>query len=280
MKKRFVFPLFAACVLLFSACKSEFEKIRASGDTDLIYKQAEAYFEQEEYLRAQSLYELIIPAFRGRPELEKVYFNYSYTYYHLAKYVMANYYFKNFASTFPNSSLREEADFMAAYSSYQMSPTYRLDQTYTLKAIEEFQTFANTYPTSQRVKEANRLIDEMRLKLEKKAFEEGLLYYDLRQYQAATVSFENLLKDFPETNNAEQIRYLIAKAAFELAENSIYERQEERYKKTVGYAKDFLGKFKDSSNYKEIKGIYDQSVKKLKSLTNGRYQDQSARAGS
>ncbi|MEK7257675.1 MAG: outer membrane protein assembly factor BamD, partial [Bacteroidota bacterium] len=230
--------------------------------------------------RAQSLYELIIPAFRGRPELEKVYFNYSYTYYHLAKYVMANYYFKNFASTFPNSSLREEADFMAAYSNYQMSPTYRLDQTYTLKAIEEFQTFANTYPTSQRVKEANRLIDEMRLKLEKKAFEEGLLYYDLRQYQAATVSFENLLKDFPETNNAEQIRYLIAKAAFELAENSIYERQEERYKKTVGYAKDFLGKFKDSSNYKEIKGIYDQSVKKLKSLTNGRYQDQSARAGS
>lgn len=269
-----------AVALLFNSCKSEFEKIRASGNPELLHQKAYEYYDQQEYLRAQTLFELIIPAYRGKPELEKVYFTYAYTYYNLGKYILANYYFKNFSSTFPTSSYKEEADFMAAYSDYQMSPTYRLEQTYTEKAIEEFQTFVNTYPNSERVKECNRLIDEMRLKLEKKAFEEAKLYFDLRQYQAAMVSFENLLKDFPETNNAEQVRFLLAKAAFLMAENSIFEKQEERYLQTVKYAEDFLEKFSDSPNLKEVQSIHNESVKKLKSLTNGRYQDQSARAGS
>ncbi len=281
MKKWFYLPLLAfVVVVLASACKSEFEKVRASGDTDLIYKKASEFYDNEEYLRAQTLYELIIPAYRGRPELEKVYFTYAYTYYKLSRFVMANYYFKNFSSTFPTSKLKEEADFMAAYSNYQMSPTYRLDQTYSNKAIDEFQTFVNTYPSSDRVKECNRLIDAMRLKLEKKAFEEGLLYYNLRQYQAASVTFGNLLKDFPETNNAEQVRYYIVKAEYELAVNSIYDKQEERYKTTVSNARDFLDKFLDSKDFDEIQSIYDNSVKKLKSLTNGRYKDKGARVGS
>ena len=153
---------FAVLTLATLGCKSEFEKIRASGDTDVMFKKAQEYYDQEEYLRAQTLYELIIPAYRGRPELEKVYFNYANTYYKLSKFVLASYYFNNFSSTFPTSKLKEEADFMAAYSNYQMSPSFRLDQTYTIKAIEELQTFTNAHPNSERVKECNRLIDEMR----------------------------------------------------------------------------------------------------------------------
>lgn len=269
-------PLLA---LLVASCKSQFEKIRGSGDTNLIYTKAFEYYEQAEYLRAQTLLELIIPAYRGKPELEKIYYTYADTYYKLGKYIMANYYFKNFVSTFPNSAQREEADFMAAYSDYMMSPGFRLEQTFTDKAIDELQLFANTYPNSPRIKECNRLIDEMRLKLEKKVFEEGLLYYNMRQYSAATTTLENLLKDFPETSNAEQVRYHIAKASYLHAENSILDKQEERYKKTVAYSKDYLDKFKESDNYNEIKSFYNNAVKRLKSITNGRYQDQSAGPG-
>ena len=281
MKKRLIFPFFIfVFAMLLGGCKSEYEKIRASGDTELIYKKAFELYDQEEYLRAQTLFELIIPAYRGRPELEKIYFTYAYTYYYLHKYILANYYFKTFAATFPTSSYKEEAEFMVGYASYQMSPSFRLDQTYSEKAIEEFETFVNNYPQSERVKECNRLIDEMRLKLEHKTFDEGRLYYDLRQYQAATVTFENLLKDFPETSNAEQVRLFIARSAYDLAENSVYEKQEERYKQAVSKAKDYLSKFKESKNVGEVQSIYNNSVKKLKSLTNGRYQDESAGAGS
>ncbi|MCF8247398.1 MAG: outer membrane protein assembly factor BamD [Saprospiraceae bacterium] len=280
MKKRLVQLLFLSAFALLSVnCKSEYEKIRGSGDTDKMFAKAFEYYEQQEYLRAQTLLELIIPAYRGKPELEKVYFTYADTYYKLGKYIMANYYFKNFASTFPHSAQREDADFMAAYSNYQMSPGFRLEQTYTIKAIDELQLFVNTYPNSPRLQECNKLIDQMRLKLEKKNYEEGILYFNLRQYQAATTTLENLLKDFPETSNAEQVRYHIAKANYLLAENSIFEKQEERYKSTIAYTKDYLEKFKGNDNYNEVKSFYNNSVKKLKSITNGRYQDQSAGAG-
>ena len=281
MKKRRIFLLFIVLFALLSpGCKSEFEKIRASGDTELIYKKAFELFDSEEYLRAQTLFELIIPAYRGRPELERIYFTYAYTYYYLNKFILSNYYFKTFAATFPTSDRKEEAEFMVAYSSYQLSPSFRLDQTYSIKAIEEFENFVNNYPRSKRVKECNRLIDELRLKLEHKTFMEGKLYYDLQQYQAAITVFENLLKDFPETNNAEQVRYLIAKSSFEMASNSVFVKQEERYRKTVEYARDYLDKFTNTAHRQEVQEIYDKSVKKLKSITNGRYQVQSTGNGS
>ena len=173
MKRQFIFPLFLSVflLLLLGGCKSEFEKIRASGDTELIHKKAFELYEQEEYLRAQTLFELIIPAYRGRPELEKIYFTYAYTYYYLNKFILSNYYFKTFAATFPTSSYKEEAEFMSAYSHYQLSPIYRLEQSYSEKAIDGFQLFVNTYPESERVKEANRFVK--RWEDEKLAIENG-----------------------------------------------------------------------------------------------------------
>ena len=159
MKKTF-FIAFVGMSLLLSACKSEFEKIRSSGEVDRIYTKALEYYDQEEYQKAQSLFELIISSYRGKKEAEEIYFKYAYTYYYLEQYILASYYFKNFSNTYGASDLREEADFMSAYSNYQLSPTFRLDQSYSASAIEGFQLFVNTYPNSSRVEECNRLIDE------------------------------------------------------------------------------------------------------------------------
>ncbi len=270
--------LLAVGFMFLTSCKSDFEKLRASGDVDLIYKKAFEYYEEEEYGKAQNLFELIINNLRGKVEAEKVYFYYSYTHYHLRRFVLASYYFSNFSTTFPNSTYREDADYMMAYSNYRLSPSYRLDQTYSSKAIDQFQLFVNTYPTSDKVEECNKLIDEMRRKLEKKAFAEGELYYNLRQYQAATQSFENLLRDFPETPDAERVRFLVMKGNFLLAENSIVSKQIERYTATLKFYKKFINKYPTSKYRKEADSISKTSNKKLKQLENDRYQIQSSRS--
>ena len=278
MKIKLIFPILLAVGFIFlSSCKSDFEKLRAGGDVDLIYKKAFEYYEDEEYLKAQNLFELIINNLRGKVEAEKVYFYYSYTHYYLRRYVLASYYFKNFTTTFPNSTYREEADFMIGFSNYQLSPSYRLDQTYSAKAVDQFQLFVNTYPTSERVAECNKLIDIMRRKMEKKAFAEGELYYNLRQYQAATTSFENLLKDFPESPDAERVRFLILKGNYLLATNSIFAKQQERFNKTADYHRKFVNKYPNSKYRKEADSILKTTTKKLKQLENDRYQIQSSR---
>ncbi len=274
--KKTLFIALVGLSLIGTSCKSEFEKVRSSGDVNRIYERAQEYYENEEYQKAQTLYEIVISSFRGRKEAEEIYYKYAYTYYHLEQYILASYYFNNFSNTYATSDLRQEADFMSAYSNYKLSPTYRLDQTYTRKAIDEFQLFVNTYPNSDKVQQCNNLIDAMRAKLELKAFKAAELYFNLRDYQAAIRSFENVLKDFPGTRNVEEIRYMIIRSAFLLAENSFVKKQFPRYSDTAERAEEFLGRYRDSRYADDVRKMLEKSRKVLNNLEDVRYQNKGA----
>jgi len=266
MKKTFGWLAISSLLFLVSACKSEYEKIRTSGDPDLTLKKAFEYYEQEEYIRAQTLFDLVLSNIRGSDKAEKAYFQYAYTYYHTKQYMLAAYYFKNFANTFLNSPFREEAAFMSAFCNYKQSPSFRLEQSNTQTAIEEFQLFVNLFPQSSRVPECNNLIDELRRKLEQKAFAEGELYYNLRQYQSAVISFDNLLRDYPESPDVERVRFLIAKGTFLLSENSVVEKKQERYTEAITRCDDFLEKYEKGKYAKEIRDIRKKAEQGLKDV--------------
>ncbi len=280
MKNKLVLSFGILPVLLLSACRSEYEKLRTSGDPSAMHQKAFEYYDKKDYIRAQGLLELALPSFRGKKEAEEMYYRYAYTYYYTRQYILASYHFNSFVQTFGGSPYKAEMAFMAAYCNYKLSPSFRLDQTYTLKAIDELQLFANTYPDSPRVKDCNQLIDEMRAKLERKAYEEGKLYFDLRNYQSAAHSFENLLRDFPETNNAENVRYMIMQASFLLAENSVVEKQGDRYQEALDQANEFLARFPSGTYAKEALQIKETALKKIKQLEqNVGYKSKSSRVG-
>lgn len=258
----------AICALFLGlgACKSEFEKVRVSGNPELILKKAFEYYDKKQYQRAQTLFELVLSSLRGRPDAEKVNFQYAYTHYYLKQYLLGAYYFKNFSNTYLNSPNREEAAYMSAYCNYLQSPVYRLDQSASLSAIDEFQNFVNLFPNSSRVEECNARIDELRRKLEEKAFAEGQLYFNIRQYQSAVISFDNLLKDYPESPDVERVRYLIAKAEYLLSRNSILEKRLERYQETIKRSNDFLVKYPSGKYAKEIRQIVKDSQAAIEQL--------------
>lgn len=277
MKKRnLIFFLFLV-VFSLTSCKSEYERLRASSDTELVYKKSLEYYNKKEYLKAQTLFEQILGRYRGKKEAEDLYVKYAYTHYYLANYILAASYFSNFANTYITSPLREEAAYMSAYSNYLQSPDYKLEQSFTYKAIDELQNFVNNYSTSKRVAEANKLIDELRNKLEKKAYEEAMLYYDLKQFQSATITLNNMLKDFPDSKNIEKIRYYIVKSNYTLSENSIYNKQLERYEATQISAELFLNKFPKSRDRREIDGILKSTKQIIKNLENDGHKDKSSR---
>ena len=259
-KSLWIIPFF----FLLIACKSEYEAIRTSNDPERIYTKALEYYDNEEYYKAQSLIEIALPYYRGKEVAEEMYYKYAYTFYKNGEYIIASHQFKNFANTFYNSPKKEEMDFMSAYSLYLLSPSYKLDQTYTMKAIDAFQLYANTYPNSERIPEINRLIDEMRAKQEEKAFHQGELYYNIGQYQAAVQSFDNMLKDYPGSPRTEEARFLKLKSSYILAENSVYDKKEQRYDETIEYFEEFQKKHSDSKWIKEALDIYQNTLKELR----------------
>jgi outer membrane protein assembly factor BamD len=255
--------------LLFSSC-SKYQRVLKGSDMNLKFETAEKYYLKEDYYRALQLLDELIVAFRGTEKGEKVYYYYAYSNYHIGDYVMASYHFNNFLTTYPNSKYSEEVQFMYAYCFYLDSPVASLDQTNSLDAIDKFQLFINRYPKSEKVVQANSLIDELRMKLETKAFNNAKLYYRTENYKAAITSFQNVLNDFPATIFKEEIYYLIFRSAYLYAFNSIPSKQLERYKDAKEYYLKLVDTFPQSSYLQDAEKSYNnvqQQIGKLDPVT-------------
>lgn len=265
-EKSFVLFLLSLSIWFTVGCKDKYEKIRRNPDPNVRYQEAIKLFDKGNYEKSQYLLEDLIGYYRGDPKAEDIYFKYSYTQYHTRNYAFASHYFKQFYSTFPNSANAEEALYMSAYSSYKQSPIYRLDQSDTQKAMEGFQFFANTYPTSSRLTQCNEILDELQKKLEEKSTANAALYYRIGNYKAALHSYQNILKEFPETSNAEKIRLMVLKSDYELAKNSVEEKQKSRFQEVVGLYYEFIDMYPSSPYKKDAENIFSKASQKLKLL--------------
>ncbi len=255
-----------------NGCKSRFEKMRLSTDIAKKYQEAIRLYNKNDHSKALILFDDLVQRYRGRSEAEDLYYYYAYTNYKLKDYLSARYHFKTFAETYPSSARAEECRFMSAYCFYLDSPNFSLDQENSLKAIESLQLFINLYPKSDRVAEASKLILDLRNKLENKSYANAKLFLDIGDYQAAVIAFRNSLKDFPDTKYAEEMEFLIIRAQYFYAKNSLETKQEDRYNEVIEEYDRFMEKYpksaysKDANKLKEdtLKGI--EETKKLLSL--------------
>jgi len=269
MYKKYLHILFIVSLtaLVIASCNS-YDKLLKSTDNEKKYNAAMKYYEDKNYDRAQQLFDVILPIYRGSARAEKIYYCYAYSYYYMKDYMMAAYNFKNFYATFPKSDWAEECLYMSAYCQYLDSPVYSLDQEITKNAIQDVQLFINKFPNSSRIAECNKLIDELRFKLETKAFEIARLYYNIEDYKAAVTAFANLSKDFPDTKYREESMVYITKAYYYYARRSIDEKKLERYQ-AAAKAYENLLKFYPESNYlKELSSIYKETNQEIKLLSN------------
>jgi outer membrane protein assembly factor BamD len=251
--------------LILASC-SEYARIEKSTDYKKKLAYADKLYQEGKYNKAQVLYGEVKDVFKGTKEFEDLFYNYAYTFYKMGDYESAAFYFKNFVQVFPNSPRATEMDFMQAYCFYKLSPRVELDQSNTMKAISAMQTFINLHPQSDKVAQATEIIDKCREKLEKKEYNAASLYYDLGYYQAAGITFSNLLLDYPDSDQADKYKYLVIKSYYKYADNSVSTKQKERYENVVSEYLNFIELYPDSEYKLEAKNFYDLAKNNLKSL--------------
>jgi len=236
---------------------SKYQQLLKSTDFDTKYAKGIEYYDKEDYYRALPLFEELLGLYRGTAKGAEVYYYYAYSHYGLTDYILAGYYFENYAKSFPKSKHTEECEFMNAYCNYLMSPISSLDQTNSQKAINKLQLFINKYPLSTRIEECNQLIDELWLKLETKSYDIALLYYKMEDYKGAISAFRNVLKDYPATKNKQKIMFYVFKSNYLLAINSIESKKEERLKNAIESYHNFVDMFPETEFMKEAESIYE-----------------------
>ena len=251
-------------VVMVAGCKSRFEKLRASNNIAQKYQEALKYYNNKKYSKALILFDDLAQRYRGQAEAEDLYYYTAYTNYYLKDYTSSRFYFKQFTDTYPNSPRAEECRYMGAYCYFLESPKVGLDQEYTYRAIEALQLFINLYPEGEKAQEAAGLIDELRDKLETKAFNNAKLYLDMGladDYRAAVIAFDNVLSEFPDTKYAEEMEFLSIKAQCLYAEQSHPRRQEERFGEALDLYTNFIVDYPESKFRKEADQLKQDAEK-------------------
>lgn len=253
-------PLFVGLliILLFSvvSCKSKYEKLKASNDNAKKFQEGKRLYDKKEYSKALGLFETLLSRYRGTDGATDLFYLNAMANYKLKDYTAAAYHFNEFATSYPSDPRAEEARFLTAYCYYLDAPVYSLDQESTYKCIDKLQLFINLYPKSDRVAEASKLIQDLRDRLELKAYSNAKLYLIIGENQSAVIAFGNTLRDYPDTKYAEELEFLTIKAQYEYAHQSREYRQEERYNQAITFADSFFEKYP--------KSVYTAEAQKLK----------------
>jgi outer membrane protein assembly factor BamD len=255
-------------VLILATSCNKYNKIFKSKDYDYKLLMADSLFAKKKYKTAQLLYEELFPVYKTNTKFEDLYYKDAYCFYYMKDYAQAQFLFKGFLETFPNSTKAEEMDYMHAYCFYKQSPKLELEQVNTTKTVGMMQTFINQHPGSTRIKDATEIIDKCRAKLELKEERGADLYYNVGQYRAAAIAFDNLLNNYPESKNGDAYKLKTIKAWYKFAKLSFEEKQIERYEKVITEFQDFADRYPESMLLKEAESYKTQSENNIKAIKN------------
>ena len=237
--------------LFLTGC-NETNNLLKSSDYDYKYEAAKQLYAEGHYNSASYLLQNVLTAMKGSNKGEESLYLLGLTSLKSKNYDAASTYFKKYNETYPKGIYAEEAKFNTGMALYLGTPEPKLDQTATYQAINQFQQFLDAYPASHLRENAQQCIFELQDKLVEKQYLNAKLYYDLGSY----------------IGNREDLAYLILKAKFDYAHNSIAQKQEERFNDAIDEYYGFLNEYPESKYLKDAKAYYDKTPVKYKRSTN------------
>ncbi|MBQ8453721.1 MAG: outer membrane protein assembly factor BamD [Bacteroidaceae bacterium] len=273
--------LFAACILLLGSC-SEYTAVLKSSDYEYKYEAAKALYADGHYRQAAELFGLLLAPLKGTSYGEESLYMLGESNLKAKDYESAVLFFKKYYQLYPKGAYMEMSRYNSGYSLYKQTPDVRLDQSSTMEAIKEFQSFLDYCPETNLKEQAHAIIYEMQDKLVEKEYLSAKLYFDLgtytlnsvfggNNYEACVVTAQNALKDYPYASAKlrEELSILVLRAKYDLAKQSVDAKRMERFRDAIDEFYAFQSDYPESQYMKEAQAIHDyaERVVAKKSLT-------------
>ncbi len=247
--KFYIIVLIAAVAL--PGC-TEYQRILKSNDVEAKLAFARKAFDEKRYVQASTVLSDIAMQLRATDQAEEALYLLALSYYENKDYLNSGVCFKQYYQRYPRGKYTELARFYSGYGYYLESPDPQLDQSDTMKAIEELQGFIDYFPRSDRVNIAQNAIFELQDKLTLKQLQNAQLYYNLgyfmahNNYESARIVAENAIKNYPYSRYKEDLEMLILKSRYQEAKASIVERKAERFREVLDEYYSFVNNYPDS----------------------------------
>lgn len=264
------FPLLVSAVIVVMALDGcgGYNKILKASDYSTKYSLAKNLYAEGRFTTCSSVLEECVVMLHGTTQGEESMFLLASCYFNMGDYLSASQYFQSCFSRYPNSDYSESSLFMLGKSLYRDMPDPRLDATSTNEAISSLQRFVETYSQSRYRSEAESMIYEMYDRLVEKEKGSAELYYNMglylgNNYRSCILVAQNAMRDYPYTKYREDLSALVLRAKFQLAQESVASRKDERYRDAIDEYYSFRNEFPDSKYTKEAERIFRISTKNL-----------------
>lgn len=248
-------PAVFLTALMTMSCKSQYELMLESHDVPAKYQMAFDLFDAGKYSKSAAMFESLKIAVRGTAQEDTVEYYTAYSHYCYGDMTTAEQAFQSFISTFPRSPFTDKARFMYLDCLFEATYRYELDQTPTYKALAAINEYLVDYPVNDYTPQCYAMIENLEERLDRKEYESAKLYYTIEDYKAAHYALKLVLKEDAENIYREDIMYYTALAAYKYAQNSVPEKQKERYMTFTDDYFSFVSEFPDSDYRRELDGL-------------------------
>lgn len=264
--QKYIFSIIA--VLLLCSC-GEYQKAQKSQDYNYKFEYAKRAYNEKKFVQAATLLQDCISVFKGSDKAEESLYLLAMSNYENKDYETAGVYFKSYYNRYPKGKFAEDARFYSGYGFYLDSPDPQLDQSTTVKAIEELQAFLDYFPRSDKVSIAQNAIFELQDKLTLKQLQNAQLYYNLgtymgNNYQSCVITAKNAIKEYPYSKYKEELEMLVLKARYQEANLSVEEKKADRFRDVVDEYYSFINNYPDSPRRSEADNILKIARKYVK----------------
>ena len=238
-----IFILITLIGLLIWGCSSSADITDLKPEEHL--KNAINFYEDEDYEDAVREFEAILLQYTGTGIIDDAQFYLGMTRYKRGEYIIAAYEFSKLLKNIPASPFVPDAQFMLAECYYALSPDFNLDQSYTTKAIQEYQAFIDFFPLNEKVHDAEVKIKLLNTKLARKNITIANIYEKLSYYTASLKYYEYVVETYHDTEYAPQALYSKIMLLID----------RERKDEALADMKKFLLLFPDDENAAQIKTL-------------------------
>ncbi|MDI6766547.1 MAG: outer membrane protein assembly factor BamD [Bacteroidota bacterium] len=202
-------------------------------------------FDNEDYLEAINEFEIVKLQYPGSAMADDAQYYLAESRVMLEEFFIAGAEFQELLRSMPASPFVPIAQYKIGLCYYKLSPKSSLDQQYTLRAIDEFQTFIEYYPQHDSAAKAAVKIQELNARLAKKLYDTAELYMILEYYKSATVYFTDVVEKYHDTEYAEPA--LLGKIKSSIARK--------RYSEARKDIETFIDKYPGSRLQREIEAL-------------------------
>jgi outer membrane protein assembly factor BamD len=216
--KAFLSLLLLSILLLFGCGGKKAKGLKiAEGDPEVLYKQGLALFNKKAYKGAAEKFEQIKSNFPDSPPFTiwaelKV----ADSHFHSKSYVEAVVGYEEFRKIHPTYEEMPYVQYQIAMCYFKQMTTADRDQTFTQKALSNFEYLIANYPPNLFTEKAKEKIGDCRRQLAGHEFFIGDFYYHQGKFEPAAKRFEELLEKYPKWLDQDKTLFLLGKSYIEL----------------------------------------------------------------